>query len=200
MLIVLTGIDGSGKTTAARALVSAALAEGREVLLLSNYAGRRRMSLLSARLGVQLPPRLADAVESTIRVANVLISHARARGFRGLVVMDRHLHCQLALREAKGLPRGRVLPWLLRKLPVPDLAIHLDIDPQRAHDRIVARGTDEESLADLTALRDAYRALPEFAGFTVLDAGAAEHQVLADLRRTLAEAENALARAARLKV
>ena len=145
-------------------------------------------------------PLLADAVESTIRVANVLISHARARRFRGLVVMDRHLHCQLALREAKGLPRGRVLPWLLRKLPAPDLAIHLDIDPQRAHDRIVARGTDEESLADLTALRDAYRALPEFAGFTVLDAGAAEHQVLADLRRTLAEAENALARAARLKV
>ncbi|MFJ5699580.1 dTMP kinase [Arthrobacter sp. NPDC093139] len=200
MLIVLTGIDGSGKTTAARALASAALAEGREALLLSNYAGRRRMSLLSARLGIRLPPRLADAVESIIRSANVLVSHARASRFQGLVVMDRHLHCQLALREAKGLPRGRALPWLLQKLPAPDLVIHLDIDPQQAHDRIVARGTDEESLADLTALRDAYRALPEFTGFTVVDAGAPEHQVLADLRRALAQAEKARTSAARLKV
>ena len=200
MLIVLTGIDGSGKTTAARALASAALAEGREALLLSNYAGRRRMSLLSARLGVRLPPRLADAVESTIRSVNVLVSHARASRFQGLVVMDRHLQCQLALRGAKGLPRGRALPWLLRKLPAPDVVIHLDIDPQQAHDRIVARGMDEESLADLTALRDAYRALPEFTGFTVVDAGAPEQHVLADLRRTLAEAEKALISGARLKV
>lgn len=200
MLIVLTGIDGSGKTTAARALASAGLAEGREALLLSNYAGRRRMSLLSARLGARLPPRLADAVESTIRSANVLVSHLRASRFQGLVVMDRHLQCQLALREAKGLPRGRALPWLLRKLPAPDLVIHLDIDPQQAHDRIVARDTDEESLADLTALRDAYRALPEFTAFTVVDAGAPEHKVLADLRRALAEAEKARISAARLKV
>lgn len=200
MLIVLTGIDGSGKTTAAKALVSGTLADGKNALLLSNYAGRRRMSLLAARLGVQLPPRLADAVESTLRVANVLVSHLRARRFRGLTVMDRHLHCQLALREARGLPRGRVLPWLLRKLPAPDLVIHLDIDPQQAHDRIVARGTDEESLAGLTSLRDAYRSLPGFAGFTILDAGAPEHEVLSALKQAVAAAEEARLSAARLKV
>jgi dTMP kinase len=200
LLIVLTGIDGSGKTTAARALVSAALADGKNALLLNNYAGRRRMSLLAARYGVQLPPRLADAVESTLRVANVLISHVRARRFRGLTVMDRHLYCQLALREARGLPRGRLLPWLLRTLPAPDLVIYLDVGPQQAHDRIVARGTDEESLADLTSLRDAYRSLPEFAAFTVLDAGAPEQAVLAELRRTIAKAEETRLSAARLKV
>jgi dTMP kinase len=200
LLIVLTGIDGSGKTTAARALVSAALADGKNALLLNNYAGRRRMSLLAARYGVQLPPRLADAVESTLRVANVLISHVRARRFRGLTVMDRHLYCQLALREARGLPRGRLLPWLLRTLPAPDLVIYLDVGPQQAHDRIVARGTDEESLADLTSLRDAYRSLPEFAAFTVLDAGPPEQAVLAELRRTIAKAEETRLSAARLKV
>jgi dTMP kinase len=200
VLIVLTGIDGSGKTTVARALVTSVLADGRNALLLNNYAGRRRMSLLAARFGVQLPPRLADAAESTLRVANVLISHARARRFSGLTVMDRHLHCQLALRVARGLPRGRLLPWLLRKLPAPDLVIHLDIDPQQAHDRIVARGADEESLADLTSLRDAYHSLPGFAGFTVLDAGAPEHEVLAGLKRVIAAAEEASLSAARLKV
>ncbi|WP_104140939.1 AAA family ATPase [Arthrobacter sp. ZGTC131] len=200
MLIVLTGIDGSGKTSAAKALASSSLADGKNALLLSNYAGRRRMSLLAARFGVQLPPRLADAVETTIRVANVLISHVRARRFRGLTVMDRHLHCQLALREARGLPRGRLLPWLLRKLPTPDLVIHLDIDPQQAHDRIVARGTDEESLADLTSLRDAYRSLPEFADFTIVNAGAPEHEVLAGLKRVIAAAEEARLSSAKLKV
>ncbi|MFC9353145.1 thymidylate kinase [Arthrobacter sp. NPDC057013] len=179
MIIVLTGIDGSGKTTAARSLVAAARAEGRNALLLSNYAGRRRMSLLGARFGMRLPDRLADAAETTMRVFNVLVSHARASRFEGLVVMDRHLHCQLALREVKDLPRGRILPWLLRTLPAPDLILHLDVGPEAAHRRIVARGTDEESVAELTALRAAYRALPEYADMVVIDAGGRPAEVLA---------------------
>ena len=133
MLIVLTGIDGSGKTTAAEATVAAARQAGKSALLLRNYAGRRRMSLLSARLGIQAPPRLADFLETAIRTFNVLNSHRRARNFHGLVVMDRHLHCQLALRGMHGLPRGRFLPWLIRTLPRPDLVIYLDVDPREAH-------------------------------------------------------------------
>ena len=82
MLIVLTGIDGSGKTTAAEATVEAARQAGKSALLLRNYAGRRRMSLLSARLGIQLPPRLADFLETAVRTFNVLNSHRRARNFR----------------------------------------------------------------------------------------------------------------------
>ena len=181
MLIVLTGIDGSGKTTAARSLVAAARAEGSKALLLSNYAGRRRMSLLSARLGIHLPARLADAAETTTRVFNVLVSAVRATRFEGLVVMDRHLHCQLALREARGLRRGRLLPWLLRTLPAPDRVLHLDVSPEEAHRRILARGTDEESLADLTALRNAYRALPEYADTVKIDAGGKPSDVLVRL-------------------
>ncbi|UKA53968.1 AAA family ATPase [Arthrobacter sp. FW305-BF8] len=181
MLIVLTGIDGSGKTTAARSLVAAARAEGSRALLLSNYAGRRRMSLLSARLGIQLPAGLADAAETTMRVFNVLVSTGRAARFEGLVVMDRHLHCQLALREARGLRRGRFLPWLLRTLPAPEIVLHLDVSPDEAHRRILARGTDEESLADLTALRNAYRALPEYADMVKIDAGGPPADVLVGL-------------------
>ncbi|MFP3461042.1 AAA family ATPase [Arthrobacter globiformis] len=179
MLIVLTGIDGSGKTTAARSLVAAGRAEGRNALLLSNYAGRRRMSLLGARLGIRLPERLADAAETIMRVFNVLVSHARASRSEGLVVMDRHLHCQLALREARGLRRGRLLPWLLRTLPAPDLVLHLDVSPETAHRRIMARGTDEESVAELTALRNAYRALPEYADMVKIHAGGCQADVLA---------------------
>ena len=164
MLIVLTGIDGSGKTTAARALVDAARHAGKGALFLGNYAGRRQMSLISARLGVHLPPRLADFLETAVRTFNVLNSHRRAKRFPGLVVMDRDLHCQLALRRMHGLPRGRVLPFLIRALPQPDLLIYLDIDPREAHARVLARGTDSERLEDLESLRDAYRSLPDSRG------------------------------------
>ncbi len=195
MLIVLTGIDGSGKTTAARALVDSARAEGRNALLLSNHAGRRHLSLLSARWGWHLRPRFADFVETGIRLFNVLVNHARAssaaRKFDGLVVMDRHLHCQLALRQANGLGRGRLIPWLLGKLPAPDLMIHFDVDPQLAHDRVMARGTDKESLADLQAFRAAYRSLPEFDDFVVVDANGTPGEVLAQLTQAISAAEPA---------
>ncbi|MGK3958584.1 dTMP kinase [Arthrobacter sp. R4] len=181
MLIVLTGIDGSGKSTAARALVSAIQAEGRNALLLSNHAGRRSMSLLAQRLGIQWPHRLADAAETTLRLVNVLISHAKASRFDGLVIMDRHLHCQLALRTAKGLPRGRLLPWLLSVLPAPDAVVYLDVEPALAHQRIVARGTDAETLKDLEGLRAAYRSMPEYPGFVQLDADCPPAEVVARL-------------------
>jgi dTMP kinase len=170
MIIVLTGIDGSGKSTAARALASAVEAGGGRVLLLNNHAGRRSMSVLGAKLGIRLPDRLADAVETTFRVWNVLVNHLRASRFDGLVVMDRHLYCQLALRETKGLGRGRLLPWLLNALPAPDAVVHLEVDPRLAHHRIVSRGTDAETLDDLVAFERAYRQLPEFDGFLKVDA------------------------------
>ena len=188
MLIVLTGIDGSGKTTAARALVDAARSAGNGALFLGNYAGRRQMSLISARLGVHVPPRLADVLETAVRTFNVLNSHRRARRFHGLVVMDRDLHCQLALRRMHRLPRGRVLPFLIRALPQPDLLIYLDIDPREAHARVLARGTDSERLEDLESLREAYRSLPEFPGFTSIPADGSPAEVLARLQAAITRA------------
>ena len=188
MLIVLTGIDGSGKTTAARALVDSARAEGRSALLLSNHAARRRMSLLSERFGWTVAPRVLDFIETGVRLFNVLVNHARARQFDGLVVMDRHLHCQLALRQANGLGRGKLLPWLLEKLPAADLHVHFDTDPTVAHARVMARGTDQETVADLRAFRDAYRSLPEYDNFVVVDANGEPGDALAQLNRVITSA------------
>ncbi|MFJ4029679.1 thymidylate kinase [Paenarthrobacter sp. NPDC089989] len=196
MLIVLTGIDGSGKTTAARALVAATRDSGSAALLLSNHAARRRLSNISRRIGWGLPPRFADAVETSIRVSNVLVSHARAWLFacrhpRGLVVMDRHLHCQLALRRAHGLREGRVLPWLLARLPAPDAVVFIDAAPELAHHRVTVRGTDQETLDHLTALRTAYSSIPGFAEFVVVDANGTPGDVLAELERVIDSARSA---------
>ncbi|MBT2586657.1 AAA family ATPase [Arthrobacter sp. ISL-95] len=188
MLIVLTGIDGSGKTTAARALVDSARAEGRSALLLSNHAARRRMSILSARYGWKLGPRVTDVIETGVRLFNVLVNHARARHFDGLVVMDRHLHCQLALRRTTGLGRGKLLPWLLEQLPAADLHVHFDTDPAVAHERVMARGTDQETVADLGAFRDAYRSLPEYPDFVKVDANGKPENLLAQLNRAITSA------------
>ena len=188
MLIVLTGIDGSGKTTAARALVDAARRAGKGALFLGNYAGRRQMSLISARLGVRLPPRLADFLETAVRTFNVLNSHRRAQRFSGLVVMDRDLHCQLALRRMHGIPRGRLLPFLIRALPQPDLVVYLDIDPREAHARVLARGTDSERLEDLESLDEAYHSLPEFPRFSIIPADGQPSEVLARLEAAIAQA------------
>lgn len=191
MLIVLTGIDGSGKTTAALAAVAAARGAGKEALLLGNYAGRRTTSVLSARLGVQLHPRVADALETMVRTVNVLVSHARAYRHPGLVIMDRHLYCQLALRQMRGLPRGRLLPFLLRTLPRPDLVVHLVVDPAEAHRRVMARGTDGESIEELSSFHAAYLALPEYAHFTELTADQTPAEVLSQLTLAIANARSA---------
>lgn len=143
------------------------------------------MSLLAAGFGLRFPARLADAVETTIRTFNVLVSHARAHNHPGLVVMDRHLFCQLALRQAKGLPRGRILPYLVRMLPTPDMVIHLVVDPEQALRRVLARATDTESLEELGALDAAYRSLPEYEDFLKLDANGTPDEVLAGLSQLL---------------
>ena len=146
------------------------------------------MSLLSAQFGIQLHPRLADAIETVIRTANVVVSHARAHRHPGLVIMDRHLHCQLALRQARGLPRGRLLPFLLTKFPKPDVVVHLVIDPEQAHQRVLARGTDTETLDELNSLRAAYRSMPEYAHFTELAASGTQEEVFSELALTIADA------------
>lgn len=136
---------------------------GRRALLLRNHAGRRNLTEWSARTGVPLGPRLADALETVIRTINVVVSHARAHRFPGLVVVDRHLYCQLGLRSVRGLPHGRFLPWLLRHQPKPDLVIHFDIAPDRRRRRAGRsagrnqprshRGrTDQRETIDATAL------------------------------------------------
>lgn len=144
------------------------------------------MSLLGAKFGLHLPPRLADAAETVIRITNVLVSHARAYRHPGLVIMDRHLHCQLALRQVRHLPRGRLLPFLLARLPKPDLVVHLVITPEQAHERVRARGTDAETLAELDSFRAAYQMLPEYPQFTELAADGTPDDVLARLTALIA--------------
>ncbi|TDK28013.1 thymidylate kinase [Arthrobacter crusticola] len=185
MILVLIGIDGAGKTTAAHAL-AAHVPPGTDVLVLGNYSGRKTLSRWTRRFGVQPPARLMDAAETVVRLLNVLLNSVKAARFDGLVIMDRHLHCQLALRAARGLHRGALLRVVLRLLPRPDAVVLLDLPAEQAQLRIAARGTDSENLDELQAYRSAYLAQAREAGHPVIDAGRAPEAVVADLRGVLA--------------
>lgn len=139
------------------------------------------MASMWARSGIRPSPRVEDLLESSVRIWNVLINTVRARRRSGLVVLDRGLVCQLALRRMRGLPRGHVIPWLLAVLPRPDAVVHFELDPALALRRIDRRAADTETLQGLTDFQAGYASLPEYATFTVLDASRPPAAVRADL-------------------
>lgn len=179
--ILVIGIDGSGKSTAARELVDAIIARGGSAMLLRNPAGRRTMSGWWSALRWEPGPRLQDLLETVARVHNILLNELRLRRFDGVVVLDRGLECQLALREVRGLPRGVVVPWLQRVLPAPDVVAHFDLPIGVALARVEARATDLETPAGLSALAEGYRRLPDYASFTLIDADRAPLEIVDDL-------------------
>jgi dTMP kinase len=183
-LIVLLGIDGAGKSTAARQVER--LLPGTPVLVLGNYSGRKTISALAQRFNVSLPLHVADALETAVRVLNVLLNHLRAARFNGVVIMDRHLYCQLALRKARGIRPRRMLEILLRLMPQPQAVVYFDVTAEQAHERITARGEDKEDLEDLQEFRKGYRELPCFPGFAVLDASGSTESSAIQLREIIA--------------
>lgn len=169
-IVVLLGIDGSGKTTAATALAAAAREAGVPAIVLRNRSGRRWLARASARCGLEVPVRWADRFETSVRILNVLVSQARAWRREGLVIVDRHLVCQLVLRRGRGLPAGRWLPRLACRVLRPYTVVVLDVPAEIAQQRILRRGEDDESLDYLLAARTAYLELASAWGWSVVDA------------------------------
>jgi dTMP kinase len=183
-LIVLLGIDGAGKTSAAAAADE--LLPGTPVQVLGNYSGRKTISALARRSGLPLPGQFADVLETAVRVFNILVNHARAARFDGVVIMDRHLYCQLALRKARGIRRHRMLEILLGILPQAQAVVYFDVSAEQAYERITLRGEDQEHLEDLQEFRRGYRDLPSFPGFAVLDASGSTESSAIQLKEIIA--------------
>ncbi|WP_051478825.1 dTMP kinase [Arthrobacter sp. H5] len=193
--VVLVGIDGAGKTTAARALAAEVRQSGAKAVLYRNPGGRKTLDRWASKCGSTAERmfglRLLDTVETIIRTA-ALLRAAVLQPRHGLVLYDRHLHCQLAYRRVRGLPEGNLVPWLLRVLPQPDLVLYVAVDPRVAHARINARDADSESLEFLQKLDAAYRSLDQFASFRIIDAGGAQEQTISALRTECAGAYDRL--------
>ncbi|MGC5655731.1 UNVERIFIED_CONTAM: AAA family ATPase [Kocuria sp. CPCC 205315] len=183
--MVLLGIDGAGKTTTAEALAAAGRESGRPAIVLRNRSGRRWLARVTARCGLELPVRWADRFETVVRTANVAVSQVRAGRRAGLVVIDRHLVCQLVLRQGRGLPPGRVLPWLAARAIRPYAVVVLDIPAQIAQQRILRRAEDHESLDYLQMARNAYLELARTGHWSVVDAATTTDVLVAQIAEAL---------------
>jgi dTMP kinase len=191
--IALVGIDGSGKTTQAHRLADALASEGLNAAYRRNAGGRRWFGRLSARLGRGddaedlLGRRAMLFVESVLRWLAILRTLLRRALTGEITVMDRYAVCQYAsLRARAAQPAAERRARLAYRLfPTPDVTFLLTVDPQVAHDRIEARGYDHESTDYLSAAATAYRSLPEYPGFVVIDANGTPDEVAAEIRGRL---------------
>lgn len=190
--IALIGPDGSGKTTQARRLAAELAAAGLPATYFRHAGGRRWFGRLAARLGrpdadALLGRRTMLLVESVLRWLALLRTALRRVLTGELAVMDRHAACQYAsLRARAAAPTAeRRARRAYRVFPPPDVTVLLTVDPATAQHRIDARGYDHETLDYLDASSAAYRSLPEFPTFLVVDGNGTPDEVAAGIRAAL---------------
>ncbi|WBB66782.1 dTMP kinase [Micromonospora sp. WMMD812] len=190
--VALIGIDGSGKTTQAHRLADALSAAGRPATYHRNAGGRRWLGRLAQQLGRPDAQRLVGrdgllAVESVLRWLAIAAALLSCLLTGRTAVMDRYAACQYASIRAHGGHRWERLARAgYRVFPRPQVTFLLAVDPAEAYRRIERRGTDHETMGWLTAADTAYRALPEYPTFVLVDAGRPAEEVSQQIQRHLA--------------
>ncbi|WP_326556023.1 dTMP kinase [Micromonospora sp. NBC_01796] len=187
-VVALVGIDGSGKTTQAHRLAAALERAGVRTTYSRNAGGRRWFGRAAHRLGRRDARRLLGdsgllLAESILRWLAIARALVRSAVRRRLAVMDRYSFDQYAsIRVHHGTPRAARLARLgYRIFPEPEVTFLLVVDPVEAYRRIELRGTDHESMEYLIAADAAYRSLPEYGTFVVIDANRSPDEVTAQI-------------------
>ncbi|GHJ44142.1 thymidylate kinase [Catellatospora sp. TT07R-123] len=184
MLLAVVGIDGAGKTTLARQLARDLTEAGVPATYYENAGGRPVITAIARRFGRADGPALLGragnlAVEATIRWLAIGRSVLGARLTGRVAVMDRYAYCQYAAIRTRRQRGERLARAAYGLFPRPDVVCYLAVGPAEAQRRVELRGIDREELAYLAAADAAYRGLPEFTGFTVVDAHGTPDEVRA---------------------
>ncbi|MBP0453532.1 hypothetical protein J5Y04_28900 [Kitasatospora sp. RG8] len=199
-LVAVVGIDGAGKTSQVGRLAEWFEGLGRPTRRFLNQTQlpvRRALDAIAREEG--FPGHLEMLGADTIRLISAcarlsaLAPVEEVLNTPGAVaVADRYTACQYAAVRLQKADNEEFLRRLNRSLPQPDLTLFLDVDPEVARERIARRGIDEETLEFLADYRAAYRSLPEFEDFVVVDGNGSFDDVQELLReavrRTLPEA------------
>jgi dTMP kinase len=191
-VVALVGVDGSGKTTQAHRLALALTERGLPATYWQNAGGRRWLGRLAKRLGRPDAQRLLGRsglllVESILRWLAIARALLRSRLSGRVAVMDRYAVCQYASIRAHGgsRPAERLARLAYALFPRPDVTFFLAVDPGEAYRRIELRGEDHESVDFLATADAAYRSLPEFGDFVVVDANGTFDAVTAGIQERL---------------
>jgi len=187
LLIVLEGIDGSGKSTQARGLVRALRRAGLEALSFREPTRGRwgREIRVKARRPDSLTPQEELDLFLKDRRENVRRNLLPALGRRRAVVLDRYYFSTIAYQGAKGLSRERLRRLNESFAPRPDLVFILDIDPGRGLGRIKGRPVKEplfERKEYLARVRRIFRSF-RGPGIILLDGGRDKRELAEDIRR-----------------
>lgn len=193
-LVTCEGIDGSGKSTIARALVEALRAQGRDARL----AVEPTKTWLGEAVRRGFKEEVAPWTEALLFMADHATHVARVRrelDAGALVVSDRWSDSTFAYQGAAlSTPSRDALP-LLRRMEEPfdlraDLTLLFDLDPHVAMARVGRRGEDREKFERvefLLKVRANYHRLAKEDGarYVVLDAAQPVDDVLAEARRAV---------------
>jgi len=146
LLIVFEGIDGSGKTTQARALVRRLRRRGRQAVFFREPTrGKwgRAIKRMAARAD-SLTPEEELALFVKDRRENVAKNLRPALAAGKIVVLDRYYFSTIAYQGAKGLDPARIRRLNESFAVPPDLVIILDVDASAGLGRIGGRKTRDE--------------------------------------------------------
>ncbi|MFA6049101.1 MAG: dTMP kinase [Candidatus Micrarchaeia archaeon] len=164
--IAIEGIDGSGKGTICQMLADE-LGKRFKVILTaepSNSPFGKKLRLMLAK--DKNPSANAEKYMDLFvkdrehHCKNTLLP-ALASGF--VVLCDRYKYSTLAFQSAQGIPPQKIIK-MHKGLPVPDLAIILDVTPRIAMARMEGRGKKKEKFEKLEfmrTLRANYSSLPK---------------------------------------
>ncbi len=146
LLIVLEGIDGSGKTTQAKALLRRLRRRGRmAVFFREPTRGRwgREIKRLAARAD-SLTPEEELALFVKDRRENVGKNLKPALAAGKVVVLDRYYFSTIAYQGAKGIDTRRIRRMNEAFAVRPDLVLILDVDASAGLARIAGRKSRDE--------------------------------------------------------
>lgn len=182
--VVFEGIDGSGKSTAIRAVADAL--DRDDILVTREETETWRGDAVRRHIEEHGDPWATLHLFLADRAAHVpeIRSHLE-RGEH--VLCDRFMHSTLAYQsvtlgdqvtDVTGHLRRMHEPWCI----APDHVILFDVDPKVALERIHGRGdaTPYEKVGFLAKVRDVYLRLADEDGFTVIDASRSPQDVIAD--------------------
>jgi dTMP kinase len=189
LLIVLEGIDGSGKTTLARRIAEALRARGFEVLETKEPTdgpiGRRIRELAkNGRTAVSPEEEFRLFHDDRAEHVKEIVRPALQAG--KIVVQDRSYFSSIVYQGDRGLDRARLLEISEAIAPKPDVLLVVDVPAEVAVNRIrrsrPAAPDDFETLETLARIRQVFLDLPDS---TVIDGRLSEAEALEKSMETI---------------